>query len=199
VLCISPGRFPQQGSPRWHMSKFGCPAAPTSRHSSDPPTLTKRLLLWVLVQTRATKVDRNRRMPDSRFPIISSTSPQCSATSSVSWLSRSTGQLDPVSSSAPFAPPLRPARVAKRLTDSPLLAVFGADLPTNTDPIGRVRKAQDLRQTVFDSCSAGRERKPDIANSQVNECFAEGVGLEPTSPFGQRFSSYERCVLTLTA
>ena len=29
--------------------------------------------------------------------------------------------------------------------------------------------------------------------------FAEGVGLEPTSPFGQRFSSYEHDVLTLTA
>src|ERR671918_1218954 len=42
-----------------------------------------------------------------------------------------------------------------------------------------------------DSDNSG-SRKP-----RSEAVFAEGVGLEPTSPFGQRFSSYEHSVLTL--
>ena len=48
-----------------------------------------------------------------------------------------------------------------------------------------------------DSCFTGRERHREIAKVQVRRIFGEGVGLEPTSPFGQRFSSYEHTTLAL--
>jgi hypothetical protein len=74
-------------------------------------------------------------------------------------------------------------RVVKRLTESPLLAVWG-DLSTNTDPIGRVRNAQDLGQRfprpLF--CWKGTSN-PVIANSQVNECFRGGRGTRTHKPF----------------
>jgi hypothetical protein len=90
----------------------------------------------------------------------------------------------------------RSPRVAKRLTDSPPLAVFGADLPTNTNPIGRVRKTQDLRQRfsgqlfVWETLTRQESRK---CRSKAH--LAEGVGLEPTSPCGQRFSRPSACQL----
>jgi hypothetical protein len=36
-----------------------------------------------------------------------------------------------------------------------------------------------------------------FAQQKCRSSPAEGVGLEPTSPFGQRFSSYEEIVLAL--
>jgi hypothetical protein len=46
--------------------------------------------------------------------------------------------------------------------------------------------------------SGNGRRNGRCAESQTSgSSLAEGVGLEPTSPFGQRFSSYEHGVLTL--
>jgi hypothetical protein len=75
-------------------------------------------------------------------------------------------------------PALRQPRVAKRLTDSPLLAVHGADLPTKTDPIERVRKTQDLRQRFLGLFVLLEEDgNSDIANSQIKEGFRGGRGV----------------------
>jgi hypothetical protein len=71
----------------------------------------------------------------------------------------------------------RQPRVAKRLPDSPPLAVFGADLPTNTTPIGRVRKTQDLRQRFSGQLFVWETTdKAGIAKVQVNGPFCGGRG-----------------------
>src|ERR687891_1753101 len=95
-----------------------------------------------------------------------------------------------MSSGSILAPCCR--ELPKRLTDSPPLMSFrgrshdehGSD-STNQEGPGRATTVFGTVVRLEDSDNSG-SRKP-----RSEAVFAEGVGLEPTSPFGQRFSSYE--------
>ena len=49
----------------------------------------------------------------------------------------------------------------------------------------------------WNSCPTGDSDNSGSRKPRSEAVFAEGVGLEPTSPFGQRFSSYECTILSL--
>jgi hypothetical protein len=83
------------------------------------------------------------------------------------------------------------------LASSPFFAAITLIHQTSAHMTGQLRATQDLRQRFLDCCFTAREGHRVIAKVQVGVLFAEGVGLEPTSPFGQRFSSYEHTILTL--
>src|SRR5918996_5789671 len=87
-------------------------------------------------------------------------------------------------------PPSR--RVGKRLASSPFFAAITLIHQTNAHMTGQLRNTQDVRQRfsrlLFHWKRVAPRNREGAGRRPV--CGGRGVGLEPTSPFGQQFSSY---------
>src|SRR5919106_5649963 len=88
-------------------------------------------------------------------------------------------------------------KVARIGRSGPAVVLPGGARPTDQDDSAPPGTSDN---GFWNSCPSGRECPTTESRRCWSEAvFAEGVGLEPTSPFGQRFSSYAHDVLTLPA